>query len=244
MIQFRRLLFRYQSFISPVVGLIIVLCSVIFIIFPLVQQTLHQFQDVSVLREQVNILQQKVTILNNLDESSLEQNVILTTSAIPIEKSLPTILSTMEGISDKTGITLRSLVIDSPGSLASDAAKQKSTEEKKIGAFSIPFSVTLGGEFDQIITFLATSNTVRRLVRAKSFTLNFSDEELTTQISFETFYAPLSNRNETEILKVLKDSDFDLLARLEQFPNMGAINSTGSSPSFMPTEVKSNPFSL
>jgi Tfp pilus assembly protein PilO len=225
--------------------LVTAICIVLFVLLPAIGRTVEQFEDVNILRDQVDILQQKVNVLNNLDESNLEQNVALATSAISVDKSLPTILTTMEGLSERAGVTLLSLEMDSPGSLASQAAnRQFSAEEKKIGAFSVPFSVTLSGTFDQIKTFLATSNKVRRLVRARSFTINFNEEELKTQISFETFYAPLSVRNEIEKLQLLKNKDFETLATLEQYPNVGAL------PMFTPVtsspqgEARPDPFSL
>ena len=68
MFQFRRLLVRYQPFIAPGVILVAVVLIVIFAIFPAIQQTIQEFQDVASLREQVEVLQKKVTVLNNLDE--------------------------------------------------------------------------------------------------------------------------------------------------------------------------------
>jgi Tfp pilus assembly protein PilO len=244
MFQFRRLLTRYRPFILPLSIVLVALCVFLLVIIPVVQQTIQEFQDVSALRDQVGILQQKVTVLNNLDETSLQQNFVLTTSAVPIDKSLPTILSTMEGIGDKTGVTLKSLVIDAPGSLATQAGKLQNTEEKKLGAYTLPFSVTLDGTFDQIKTYLAVSNKVRRLIRAKAFTLNFADDALTTQISFDAFYAPLSSKNDSDTLKQLKNSDFDVLAGLEQYPNMGQLGVSTSPAPIDPSQVKPNPFSL
>ncbi len=224
-----------------------VVLIVIFAIFLLFNKRFKKFQDVASLREQVEVLQKKVTVLNNLDEESLQQNVALTTSAVPLDKSLPTILSTMEGISDKTGVSLKSLIVDAPGAISTDSAsakQQQTTADKKTGAIALPYSVTLSGTFDQIKTFLAVSNKVRRLIRAKSFTLNFTDEQLTTQISFETFYAPLSKRNDAQVLQPLKNTDFDLLASLEEFPDMGQIAAGASGIPAAPIEVKENPFAL
>lgn len=244
MFQFRRLLVRYNGFIAPIVLCVVAVLVFVFVEVPFIQNTLTAFQDVSVLKEQVSILEQKIQVLNSLDEASLEKDVALTTSAIPLDKSLPTILRTMEGISDQTGVTLKSLIVDTPGALATQAAaKQQTTEEKKLGAFTLPFAVSLTGTFDQIKTFLSVSNKVRRIIRAKSFTLNFNEEQLTTQISFDSFYAPLSTRNETERLQPLKNTDIDVLSNLEKFPNMGQIGGSTITPNTIQIG-KENPFSL
>lgn len=242
--QFRRFVNKYRVFILPISVIVGGCLLFVFILLPAIQQTIDLFNNVKDVQETVGKMQQKLTVLNGLDETSLLEQFTVATSAVPSEISLPTILRTIEGVSDKTGVTVKALSVDSAGNLATQSAKQFSTDEKKIGAYSIPFSVTLTGTFDQLKDFLSQSNKALRLVRAKSFTLNFSDQNtLTTQMSFDTFFLPGKDISDVDILTQLKRADSEMLQAISQFPNYTQVNvSTPLSPSS--GGGKPNPFSL
>jgi len=222
--EFNRFYRKYKLYILPIGITIVSVLILVLAIVPLWKDTVLVYEDVQAATEQVKKLEKKLSVLNSLDEAELERQFTLATSALPVEKSPPTVITTILNLANETGVTLDTLVLDAPGSLASDSAKQLSGDEQKIGAYSLAFSIGVTADITQLRSFLSKSNQIRRLVRAKSFNLVFSDDEvLKTQIFFDTFYSPLATRDSVEVLPELSAIDFELLQKLETFEDLANI---------------------
>ena len=110
------------------------------------------------------MLKGKLALLVALNEEDIRDRLILLVSAVPQEKSVPTIFSTIEGLAQQSGVSIIDLSLTSPGTLASmSAAIRASASEKKIGASTLPFVLTASGTYDQIRGFVGKINAIRRI---------------------------------------------------------------------------------
>lgn len=216
----------------------------ILVLYPVGQQTWKLIEDVNSERTELVGLQTKLNQLQALDEETLRQQLRLLTSAVPTDKSLPTLLSTAEAVSANTGVTLSDMSLISPGSLATDSAKRQTSEEKTFGASLLPFSIVLTGTSDQIRNYLSTSINVRRLLRVKQFTIIFSgDGAARSNVSLDALYAglPTNLGDVRQPILPLAEKDEQLLDKLASQPNYSqellAIPVAGEQP------FKADPFS-
>jgi hypothetical protein len=234
---------KYKSFLLPGGITIASVLIIVLGIIPLWKHAVLIYEDMQATAEQVKKLEKKISVLNGLDEAELERQFTLATSALPVEKSPPTVITTVLNLANETGVTLETLVLDAPGSLATGSAKQLSGDEQKIGAYSLPFAIGVATDITQLRSFLSKSNQIRRLVRAKSFNLIFSDEEvLKTQIYFDTFYSPLAARDSADVLPELSPIDFELLDKLEAFEDLANLPLSEDTVLIESSAPRENPF--
>ena len=114
------------------------------------------------LKSQVQQLRKKVSVLASLDEETLRQQFLALAAAVPPDKAIPSVFSTVERLSIETGVQLGGMTMVSPGSLATESAQRQTVEEKKIGSNMLTFTVLLEGTPKQCHDFFDASGRGRR----------------------------------------------------------------------------------
>jgi hypothetical protein len=212
----RRTIYRYQPFFLPLGIIVGVICIFFFLIVPSTQYTISMFQQVNEAQEQVSSLQQKLAVLETQDEQRLDSLLIAAVSAISVDKALPGILRTVETIANESNLIIDAVSFDGSNTLATEAAKTFTDDDRQFGSYRIPFTVTTSSGFEELRTFLEKTVQVRRFVRARSFNLNFgADDEVSTQIMFDAFYLPLQAGNATRQVIALSSQEQRLLDSIQ-----------------------------
>lgn len=241
----RRLLVKYRPFFVPSGIILGVVMGFLMILVPFTQNTIDVFNQGKELKIQVDALRERVAILDNLDELTLEQQLILASSAIPIEKSLPSIFQTMETISNEEEMTLNTIGLDSPQSLSTQAAAMQSMEEKKLGVYILPFTITVEGAYDKLEGFLEKTTKVRRFIKAKKITLIVNpDGSFTSTVGLDAFYIPIQSREMQQPLTPLVQGEESLLSIIRDFPDASIVLTTPIDPTNIPQNSDRNPFSF
>lgn len=238
----RKFLRTYQGFVAPIILGPLSLILIIFGIYPASTTTYGLFYDVRAQQEAVSELRQKIATLESMDEQSLETQLALATSSVPTDKSVPTLFSTVETLSANSGTTLVDLTLSSPGSLATESAGRH-TEDKTFGAFLMPFSVQVIGPYEQAQAFLDNAVDVRRLLRVRTFSLNFAGEETRMQVQLDTLYSPLPTtlgRVDARI-EPLTEKDEAVLSRLNNQQNYSRLLLEAFAPT-IGESLKADPF--
>lgn len=227
----RKWLRPYQEFVLPVT-LLGVSSLVIFIgVIPGVRKTYQQWNQLQVEQQEVTELREKVTFLASLNETTLFNQLSSLTSTIPTDKSIPSIFSTIDGVSAKTGSVFSSMQLASPGSIATAAAKRQTTEEATLGSYVTPFTLTMEGSYSQLRDTFDTLTTSRRLLRIKNVTVSFTTESSGRAIlSMDTFYAPLSKSSIGKKLVPLTGKEDSLIARVSNLPLLSRVGVATSVP--------------
>ncbi len=247
--QLSKLFREYQKLIVSIGILLVSGLGIVLGVVPILQKTIAMNTQFNNLSREVDVLKNKVSILESIDEGSIRNSAQTLLSAVPSDKSLATLLWTLDGLSAKTGVAAGNFSIAKLGSLATESAKRVTADEQAVGGNIVPFTINISGTLDQLRGFLAASISVRRLVRIRTLDVSFqktgsgSATMVTAALGMDTFYAPLPSMigSVSQPLTALTSADDELIAKVARMQLMESPSLT-----LPPTggAVKSDPFSL
>jgi Tfp pilus assembly protein PilO len=248
----------YRTYKSLVISVgILLACGAALLlgIIPLIQTTIGLDAQRRVQAIQVGALQQKLTVLQSMDEGKLRQDLQMLLSAVPSDKSLGTVFSTVDGLSTQTGLSIDSFSITKPGSLSTASAQQLTVDEQAVGSNIVPVSIHFTGTLDQIRTFLTSAVLVRRFLRIRSIDINLrqgnsapvassSGTMASVSMTIDAFYSPIPSSigSVSQAIDGLKTSDTDIIAKVAAIQLITPPSAGLSLPSS--TGLKPDPFSL
>lgn len=237
--EWKRFIYKYREFIGPTVLIIVSILGLLVGVIPAGQSVISNYLVMKTLSNQVNILQNKAHILETMDETLVRSQLQGLLDAIPSDKSPGTLLLTAEGAAAQSSMAVSDIALVAPGSLATESAVIQSAQEKKLGSTLLPFTMTLEGTLLQFRSFLEIAQSVRRLLRVNSFSLNFTPQGTKALVTMQAFYAPFPvviGSVDTPLVD-FTDKEKESLASVLQIPEMISAVST------QPTTGKENPFS-
>lgn len=240
-------LFRtYQNGIISVALLVFCLIATLVAVVPAVQKVQDMLGEMQDLSEQTSVLQKKLDTLNALDEDTLRMQFANVLSAVPADRSFPTLFETVEGVAAQTGVIVFDMNISGGASLATPSSAQVSLSDKKLGTRTIPFTVTVNGTLSAVEQFIAMVPTVRRLLRVRVFSITFPKESrpLTVSMDMDAFYEPMPTTIGTAktLLPTLSEAEEAVISKLSDMPL--ASQGSGSLPAPLIGKMKENPFSF
>ena len=217
--------------------------ALMFAVLPGIRATQELYGSLKGTEKETETLSKKLRFLEGLSEDDLRSQLVTLLSAVPQEKSVPSIFGTVEGLTNQSGVSIVEVTLTSPGSLATVAATRQSSVEKKIGASTLPFSLTVSGTYDQIRAFVGDINKVRRLFDVTSFELSIGATG-TTQVKFAltAFYQPLPTKvgSVQAPVAVLTQKEEEVLAKIIQYPDVSQALSEPLTPIL--SDVRRDPF--
>jgi hypothetical protein len=218
----RRIIRLYQSFIIS--GVIVLFCLIaVFVgIIPGLKKIMSMVKGVYEQSKTVQLLEEKINVLNALDTDLLTSYAIAAVSAVPTDKSLGTIFSTIDGLTSREGVQVGGVSLSSIGSVATEAAQKLSIEEQKIGVNIVPFSIVVVGPIEQVRNVVKEAVKIRRLFRIRSFDLSFDIKSGTTRstIQMDAYYVPLAKSmgKPSDSLKPLSDEELEIITKISALP--------------------------
>ncbi len=241
-----KLLRTYQGIIIPVLMILIAVLGTVFGIVPIVGKIIQIRTDSVALSSSVLELQSKMTVLNNEDEQTYKDQLRQLILAVPSDKSLTTLFTTIDALGAQSGVTVVEVSLTKPGSIATQSAQKQTNEERQIGSSLLPFSVTIAGNYDQIHNFLAQVVSVRRFFRVRDFDISFLDpSNITVHLGMDAFYSPISLTigPVDSPIEPLTAKENQIIATVEKMPVLGiATQSDSSMPPVLNTS-RTDPFS-
>lgn len=239
----QRYLRIYQGFVVSGAILLFGTVALIFAVLPGIRATRDLYENLNVIKKDSEVLSHKLQLLEGLREDDLRNRLVALLSAVPQDKSVPTIFSSVEGLSRESGVSILDMSIANPGSLATPAAMRQSPVEKKIGASTLPFSLTATGTYDQIRAFVSEVNKVRRFFDVTSFTLTIADAGVTrVSLSLAAYYQPLPTKvgSIEAPVAALSKKEEEVLTKVVEYPDVSQVVSQPLAPTF--SGGKRNPF--
>lgn len=248
--QLRKLFREYQGLIISVGVLIVSGLGLVLGVVPLIQKTIDLNTENSSLSAEVDLLNNKVSVLQSIDENMMRSDLQTLLSAVPSDKSLGTLLGTLDGLTGKTGVSSGNFSLSKLGSLATESAQRLTADEQAVGSNILPFTISLTGTLDQMRGFLATSISVRRLFRVRTFDVSFlkagteSGTMVSANVAMDTFYSPLPSAigSVSQPLTALTSTDTDLIAKVAAMPLL--VQTSATLPPPTAGAGKPDPFSL
>ncbi len=239
----RKFLFQYQGLLLCAALFVVSGAGILYGIVPATQRTIAMAKDVQTLRKETKVLAAKAQALGSVDEDFFLSQLRILSSAVPSDKSLPTLLLTVESVMAQTGVSIIDMTIANPGPLATAAATQLSAEEKQIGSFILPMAVSVYGSYEQIKQFTETMVSVRRLLRIKDFAITIqSGDNGTARFAVDGFYLPIKAAAipATQPLSLTSEEEA-VLSSLTNYPWLAEQSADIHAQTS--TVVKSDPFS-
>lgn len=244
----QKILASYRPIIIPAALLVIAILLFIFAIFPAGKRVYTLASTLPQLNRDVRDLSTKLQELQNLDVTTLDSELTAVTSAIPLDRNIPSLFSTLDGASSKVGASVGDLSFIG-GSLATGsatAATKKSSVVTKQGLSIIGFNMTVSGQIESIADFLTVVERVRRFIHLNTFTISI-DQSLMAKsvIAAETYYAPSSSaKTQAAGFVPLSAAQQKQITDLLVYPDFsGALTQPANAgPIIVPP--RSNPFSL
>lgn len=244
MFKLRKQLHLYQGLLVST-AIIFISCGAVFYgIIPGFRTAQEIYRDNARLSKEVDAIKNRVEILQSFDENDLEQKMRLLIEAVPVEKDVPDFMLSLESLIQQFQITETDFAINPPGSIATESAKAPSPEEKNLHENIVSADLTINGSQENVINFMNTMVSVKRLLRSSEAQFDFDGEAdvVTAKLKIDTFFAPLPEviGKPTDPLERLTDAELAVFSKLEayQVPQKipvddAIINSTG---------FKQNPF--
>lgn len=230
---FRRFLRIYQGFVVSGVILLFGAVALIFAVVPGVRATRDLYGSLKQIEKEAQALSGKRAFLESLSEDDTRERLMGLLSAVPQDKSVPTIFSTIEGLANQSGVNVVDINLTSPGSLATEAATRQSAADKKIGASSLAFSLTASGNYDQIRAFVGEINKVRRLFDVTSFDLSIAATGTTqVRLSLFAFYQPLPTKvgSVQAAIAAFSQKEEEILGKITGYPDVSQSSSAPLTP--------------
>lgn len=242
-----------QRFIRLYQGIAVSAVAIIFCIIALLGGVLPAIKKISELALTINSMNQdnaslgkKVAILESYDEVELKDKLGIVYSAVPGDKDIPGLFGTVELVAAQTGVTILDMNV-SGGKVSSASAIKQTPLEKQLGTRILPFTVTIVGDFSSMQKFITLAPTVRRLMRIRSFSIQFpkSDKPLTVSMVMDAFYEPSVTAlgGAGSVIASITTSEQATIDKLALFPLLSEATTIGDAETAVPrVEQKINPF--
>jgi len=210
---------RLNRLLAMYIGLFIVGLLGLFIgVIPSIQKSISLVSELRLLQTEIERMQQKASMLASLDQTSLETTAQDVLAAVPTDKSINTLMSTVEAIAVKNGLSIADLSIEGIGTLATGSAKVAAKPEGNV----VSETIVLQGDLLPLRNFLADSVRVRRLLRIKRLELTAVPKStaMNMKLIIEVFYAPLpsSISKVSDIIDPFSSKELATIQKLNTYP--------------------------
>ena len=247
--EFRKFFRQYQNFIISSVIFIGIVVGVFVGLLPAFGKIVDMRSELSSLSAKNSSLQTKASLLDSLDEDTYNQYLKELSYAVPTDKSLTSMFTTIDGLSTLTGVTLSDFTLTKPGNIATESAKRQSTEEKKVGSSFLPFTLTVTGTYDQIHKFMEQAINVRRFFGIRFFDITFTrSDTISAHMGMNAYYAPLPTTlgSPSQKIEQLDESDEKVISQVANLPLLGVEppqNAIEANPAVITGPPRVDPFS-
>lgn len=243
----RRFLRLHRAIAVYAVVSIVAIIGILFGIIPALGQVTTLMGETNALTGDITKLKEKVQLLNSYDMGFLEQSYADIQAALPEDKSIDTLISTIENTAGKQGLTIDSFNLEKIGSIATGSAAPVPVQTKD-GSSVVRANIAVTGDLTGIRNFLDELVKVRRLVRVRDASLSFlkTKQAMSADIDLDVFYQPLPTTlgKASESIEALSQKQIDTLGTITSYPVAYQVTS-GTAP-VVGTEPKNpsmvNPF--
>lgn len=210
------------------IGLVVILFSYKFVL-PKLTTALEIYRQIGTERTRLAILKTKTIDLQNSDEKELQNNNDLALKAIPSQKNVINVITSLDNLANQNGVLIDNLTISSSGKESTISAQ---------GLNHYEFSLQVIAGLDQIKTFMDRIKTSLPILTVRGLTVDNVQQQ--TDLNIQTYYLDFPQTIgaiDAPVQKLTQDEE-DVLKKLSSYTAISELN-TG-------TETgggKTNPFS-
>jgi len=185
---------------------------------PAVQNGITLIRDLQSLQDEMNSIQKKVTMLSSLNQEELERRSEDVLSAVPTDKSVSTLLSSVEAVALKNGLMISDMSIEAIGSLATGSAIQQTKPEGN----TMTETVSLQGTLIQLRNFLSEVVRIRRFMTIENMGLTALPKSnlMSALLSIEVYYQslPITIGKASDPIELFSQKEIDTLEKVALYP--------------------------
>lgn len=241
MVRIKRIIRQYHGFV--IAGSILVFCALAIFtaVVPGIRVTLSLYEQFQTLTHETETLASKLSYLESLDEDKLTNQLQALVAALPLDKSIPSIFATIDGLAAQSGVSITDIVLESPGSIATGSAINAAVS-KSSGSPELMLSLSAQGSLDEMRHLFGQIQNVRRLLSIKNFDVNINASGF---VNFHgglvTYYRalPANFDRSTQALPVITEKEEALLGKVA---SMESLSQAMISRSSVSGSGKTDPF--
>ena len=214
LLRFRKTLVAYST--------LLIACLICFFVglVPAISKSVIMIKDLRTMQEEISGIQKKASMLQSVDLLELEQTARDVLAGVPPDKSVSTLLSTIEAVATKYNLYISDMSIEGIASLAKDSAKPVTKPEGN----SLTEGISLQGELIQLRNFLIECVRVRRLLRVKDMVITAIPKSnlITAKLTIEVFYLPLPQTigKISDALEPFSQEELATIEKIKSYPIM------------------------
>ena len=182
-----------KSFLFSGFVLILVVLVSLFWLRPKVMAIVKANRDLTAGRKTLAELTKKVTTLDGLSKPELTDKVDLALKILPVEKDVPTVLSTLKKVALNNELIVNEMSIPEVGEIASGSGETKTSKNVKEETLpSLSVKLTLIGPREKIISFFKQVETTAPLMKVSGLSISQKNEGTDESlIEVRTYFLPL-----------------------------------------------------
>jgi len=210
---------RFVNFNQTIVVYGAVFCVAFLALFigviPSFRRLIALYTEIETIRTSIEKLQKKASVLSTYEQSSLEATYKELLVAVPADKSVSTLMATVETLATQKQLTIIGETIERIGSVASQSAQVNTKGEMNM-------TITVQGDLGRLREFFEEIIHVRRLVRVDGIEMSFSGRTQVPEaiISMTSFFSPLPSmiRKLSDTLEPLTSKQTETLEKVLGYP--------------------------
>lgn len=175
---------KFQSFLFPVVVVVLILVSAMTILKPKLSDLLETRRDLAKQKRDLAQLTQKVAILEGYDQNELQTRTDQINKVLPREKDGPLILATIRTLVSDYNLELSSLTIE-VGEIATESAESKRKEEL---VPSLAIQLSISGGIENLYDFLEAIESTAPLMRIDTISIAREGSTAESKIQLFSYY--------------------------------------------------------
>ncbi len=184
--------YYYYPVVIIVITFIIALLFIFLGIRPLIKSNKRLTTEVTTRKSQLSQLEKKKEVLVNLKakEAEVESDKEKIKAALPSDKDLPKLLVQITGLSNDSGLLLKSITLKEDATKTSSGESESEETISEISDFEASLNTT--GIYSNFKDFLTKAENALRLVNINGFNLSLSgvegEEIMDIIIEFKTYF--------------------------------------------------------
>lgn len=188
---FRLLYFRYKDtpyYSLLIISLVFMVCLILVfqLVVPQVQNWFSIRDEVIATQQRIDVINQNINFMSSLDKDEIEQQVKLTTTALPFEKDFGGILDAISDASGKAGVALKDYSFQ-VGNIASVSGKPNNLGKTVPSVSYIIITLEITGNMDGVVKFLDEINRKLPLSEVMDVDGEFNNTKITLEFYQKAF---------------------------------------------------------
>lgn len=187
------------------------------VLIPKVKDIFSQQKTVSLEKEELARITQKLAALEGLNEYELSAKTERILAALPTEKDPARLMMTIRYLADSAGVSLTAISVN-PGEISADSSRPKGEKEGSVPF--LVFQVEVSGPEEAAREFLDKIQSTAPLMRIEEVVISSTGMVTLAKLELKAFYLPLPQTLgsvEEPLSKISPEEDkvYESLAKLE-----------------------------